>query len=883
MSASQGPGAIVRERIILVVDDNPTTRAMIRVALQSEGFSIVEAGTGGAALEAMQYHDVDLVLQDWILPDVGGLDLARMLRALPGGRERPIIALSGFHQMLEETRGAPESLDGVLVKPVELSALLATVNEHLPPITRAAGDTEPRLVPRAADVSSDLGERSAMQAAQLAILGGIADALARSNDAERILGDALASCLDAGGISKGALFKVTRSGALVPAHAIGFSEHEETQLADLFGHPELLDQLTHAQPTLPTSVSAILSPLARLRVTALLPCIWDRQTVGALLLGSNAAHVTDEDLLSFGRAMATYVSQAMRLSGASATVQASADASRRLFSSLDVSETLETLAQLATARLADLCEVRLVEADGIAHQQLVRHVENDQNRRIEGLLEAHGGRPLPSFLDAVLKTRRSELVTHLSSQTIAASGEPYASMMNGCGARSRIVVPLIARKRVLGTLMLVTSRLRPYDDSDVAGAEDLASRAAIALDNGRLYQEMRAASSLKDEFLATVSHELRTPLNSMLGWARLLRHGRLDEDRTTRALETIERNAVLQSQLVEDLLDLSQTVTGKLNLSVAVTDLLGVIDAAIGSVRSAVTAKSIDLVFAPKTKSLHVLGDERRLQQVVWNLLSNAVKFTPDGGRIEVRVSIVAGLVHLVVADNGVGIDEQFLPFVFERFKQADAKYSRQWGGLGIGLAICWDLVTLHGGQISAHSEGLGRGATFEVRLPVASETAIATAQAAPRPPRITADSWPELKRLKVLIVEDEPDGRDLLFHVLQQEGALPSVADSAAAALAALQADLPDVLIADIGLPGEDGYAMIRKIRSLPEAAGGRIPAAALTACARPQDRVEAVSAGFQMHVAKPVDPDHFLAVVANLARMAAELKRSNDQETTS
>ncbi len=868
--------------MILVVDDNPTTRATIRVALQSEGLSVVEAGTGAEALAAMQDNDIDLVLQDWILPDVGGLELARLLRALPGGRERPIIALSGFHQLLEETRGTPDCLDGALVKPVELSALLATVHEHLPAVADARRDSASPRVTRKAQVSSDLVERSAMQAAQLAILGGIADALARSNDAERILGDALASCLDAGGISKGALFKVTRSGVLVPAHSIGFSEPEEAQLGDLFGHPELLDDLTRTQPQSPASVSEKLSPRAHLRVIALVPCIWDRQIVGALLLGSNAAHVSEQDLLSFGRAMATYVSQAMRLAGASASLQESADASRRLFASLDVAETLETVAQVATARLADLCEVRLVDADGVTHEQTVRHVESEQNRRIESLYASHAGRSLPDFLDAVLKTRRTELLAHLAPAVVEASGEPYASVMKGCGARSRIVVPLIARKRVLGTLMLATSRLRPYDDSDVATAEDLASRAAVAIDNGRLYEEMRAASALKDEFLATVSHELRTPLNSMLGWARLLRHGRLDETRTTRALETIERSASLQSQLVEDLLDLSQTVTGKLGLSVAVTDLMTVIVAALDSVRSAIAARNIALVFEPKVASLHVLGDERRLQQIVWNLLSNAVKFTPLGGRIEVAVAIVDGVARLTVADNGVGIDERFLPYVFERFKQADAKYSRQWGGLGIGLAICSDLVTLHGGQITAHSEGPGRGATFEVKLPLASDASIATVQAAPKAPR-GVDSWPELHRLKVLIVEDEPDGRELLFHVLQQEGAVPFLAESAAAALAALKKDLPDVLVADIGLPGEDGYAMIRKIRSMTEEAGGRIPAAALTAWARPQDRLEAVSAGFQMHVAKPVDPDHFLAVVANLARMAAELKRANDEQRSS
>jgi signal transduction histidine kinase/DNA-binding response OmpR family regulator len=869
------------DQVILVVDDNPTTRAMLRLALQSEGYSIVEAGSGAAALEAMRHHEVDLVLQDWVLPDVGGLELARLLRALPGGVERPIIALSGFHRMLEETRGAPETFDGALVKPVELPALIAAVQEYLPPVVRQTPEPAPPKASRTAKLSSELIERSAMQAAQLAILGGIADALARSTDTERILGDALASCLDAGGISKGALFKAIRSGTLVPAHSIGFSEHEESHLGTLFGHPELLEQLARTRPLSVPSVSGALAEHAGLRISALLPCVWDGQIVGALLLGSNVPHVTEQDLLSFGRAMATYVSQAMKLSGAFASLNESADASRRLFGSLDVAATLETLVELATARLADLCEVRLVDGDGSTLARTVRHVDAEQNRRVTGLRDLHEGRPFPEFLATVVKSRRSELVRHLLPEVVEASGEPYASMMKGCGARSRIVVPLVARKRVLGTLMLTSSRLRPYDDSDVTVAEDLASRAAVAIDNGTLYQEMRAASALKDEFLATVSHELRTPLNSMLGWARLLRQGRLDAARTASALETIERNAVLQSQLVEDLLDLSQMVTGKLRVSIGVTDLVPVIDAAIDSVRATMAAKNITLVFDAKPDALLVLGDARRLQQVVWNLLSNAGKFTAAGGRVEIAAARIGRQAMFRVTDDGVGIDEQFLPFVFERFKQGDGRYARQWGGLGIGLAICWDLVTLHGGHIAVRSEGRGRGATFEVTLPLASEAAIETVPVEPaKAPPPAPETWPELRRLKVLIVEDEPDGRELLFHVLEQEGALPSVADSSAAALAAMKRDVPDVLVADIGLPGEDGYAMIRKIRSMAESAGGRVPAVALTACARPQDRIDAVGAGFQMHVAKPVDPDHLLAVVANLARMAAELKRGRERE---
>jgi signal transduction histidine kinase/DNA-binding response OmpR family regulator len=860
--------------VILVIDDNPTTRTMLRAALEDEGYRVLEAGTGVDALGAMQHHDVDLVLQDWVLPDIGGLELARSLRALPGGIERPLLAMSGFRRMLEETRGMPGMFDGVLVKPVELSTLLATLREHLPQAAEADNLTAAQA--RQARLASELAERSAMQNARLAILGGIADALSRSTDAERILGDALASCLDAGGISKGALFKATRRGGLIPAHSIGFSAREESQLGTLFGNPGVLENLIREPPSPTLSVSALLSEPTGLHVSALIPCAWDRQIVGALFFGSNVPHVTEQDLLAFGRAMATYVSQAIQLSGAFASLQESAETSRRLFASLDVAETMETLVQVATARLADLCEVRLVDGDGTTHGRRIRHVDGEQHRHLADLVAVEAGPP-PDFLANVLRGGRCELVRYLSPEAIEWSGEPYAAMMKECGARSRIVVPLVARKRVVGTLMLVTSRLRPYDDSDLGVAEDLARRASVAIDNGRLYQEMRAASVLKDEFLATVSHELRTPLNAMLGWARVLRQGRLDDTRTAKALETIERNAVLQSQLVEDLLDLSQMVTGRLRLTVRLTDLAAVTRAALDSIRTTAAAKQIELIFSAEGEPLYVLGDANRLQQVAWNLLSNAVKFTPSGGRIEVAAERSEGCARLRVSDSGIGIDEHFLPFVFERFKQGDGRYSRQWGGLGIGLAICSDLVTLHGGQIRAQSEGRGHGATLEVTLPLASDATVARARTAP-PATQKVDSpgpWPELRKLKVLIVEDEPDGRELLFHVLERQGAVPSVAESSAEALSVLMREVPDVLVADIGLPGEDGYTMIRKIRSMAEAAGGRVPAVALTACARPQDRIEAVSAGYQMHVSKPVDPDHLLAVVANLARMAAERKR--------
>jgi PAS domain S-box-containing protein len=388
--------------------------------------------------------------------------------------------------------------------------------------------------------------------------------------------------------------------------------------------------------------------------------------------------------------------------------------------------------------------------------------------------------------------------------------------------------------------------------------------------------EAEQANRLKDEFLATVSHELRTPLTAILGWAHLLRGGGLQGEGAARALETIERNARSQAQLIDDLLDVSRIVTGKLRLDVVPVSPHTFIDAAVEAVSPAAEAKGVRLQKVIDTGVETVMGDPARLQQVVWNLLTNAVKFTPRGGRVQVRLERVNSQVEIAVADTGSGIDPEFLPHVFERFRQADQRTTRSHGGLGLGLAIVRHLVELHGGSVRADSGGEGTGSTFTVTLPVAlihrREEAGERVHPAARE-AMPAHECPErLDGLRVLVVDDEQDARELLAAGLGQCGAVVTTASSAGEALEALSGGKFGVLISDIGMPGEDGYELIRRVRALPPEAGGRTPAVALTAYARTEDRLRAMRAGFEMHVAKPVELTELIVVIANLARRGGQ-----------
>jgi CheY-like chemotaxis protein len=384
--------------------------------------------------------------------------------------------------------------------------------------------------------------------------------------------------------------------------------------------------------------------------------------------------------------------------------------------------------------------------------------------------------------------------------------------------------------------------------------------------------EAEAANRAKDEFLSILSHELRTPLNAILGWSAMLRQRTLSEDKVLRALETIERNAKSQAQLIEDILDISRIITGKLRLQVRPVNLVPVIESAIESVRLAAEAKSIRLQSRIDSQVGPLLGDANRLQQVVWNLLSNALKFTPKDGQVEIRLQRINSHAEITVSDTGLGISSDFLPFVFDRFRQQDSSTTRSYGGLGLGLAIVRQLVELHGGTVTVVSPGIGQGTTFTVTLP---------AMITPQPPsdpeplnsiveaKPRVDASPSLEGLQILAVDDEADALELLITILQNNGAEVIAVASVKQALTIIETATdrsPDVLVSDIGIPDEDGYFLIRKLRQLEAQRGGKLPAIALTAYAGSDDRRQALLAGFQRHLTKPVDAAELVAVVASL-----------------
>jgi hypothetical protein len=412
--------------------------------------------------------------------------------------------------------------------------------------------------------------------------------------------------------------------------------------------------------------------------------------------------------------------------------------------------------------------------------------------------------------------------------------------------------------------------------------KDITDKRRIEAEREHLLQSERAArgeaersSRMKDEFLATLGHELRTPLNAILGWAQVLRNTNGVNAELAEGLKVIERNARAQAQIIEDLLDMSSIISGKVRLEMKRVDLGSVVEASVKAVRPAAETKSIALDVHLDPKAGAVGGDPNRLQQVFWNLLTNAVKFTPNGGRVSVTLARANSHLEVSVADSGEGIDAAFLPHVFERFRQADATSARRHGGLGLGLSIVKQLVELHGGQVSAVSEGSGKGSKFTVALPAMAPKAYAASTVDPRerPTRPLADDFSgsnwhaNLAGVKVLVVDDEPDARSLIERLLEECDATVTTAASASEALEAVARDKPDLVLSDIGMPHEDGYALIRRIRKL-EGASAKIPAIALTAYARAEDRAKALQAGYQMHLAKPVEPIKLVTVVANLVK---------------
>ena len=468
------------------------------------------------------------------------------------------------------------------------------------------------------------------------------------------------------------------------------------------------------------------------------------------------------------------------------------------------------------------------------------------------------------------RIRRGERVDHFETIRLAKDGRqlnisvtvsPIKDSAGRVVGASKVARDITERKNAEATLKKVSEE-----------AEEANRQRLLLLDSERVARsQAERASRMKDEFLATLSHELRTPLNAVVGWANLLRSGKPTTNELRKGLETIERNARIQAQIIEDLLDMSRIISGKVRLNVQRIDLPNVLNQSIETVRATADAKSIHLDSVIDLDAGTILGDPDRLQQVFWNLLNNAIKFTPVGGEVQVVVKSVHSYIEVNVIDTGEGIAPEFLPYVFDRFLQGDASITRHHGGLGLGLAIVKQLVELHGGYVRVRSGGIGKGATFTVRLPlraIYSELQEESGHLEATPQASLTFPDVSLTNVHILVVDDDVDASELVKRMLEIAGATVSTAGSASEAMERILATRPDVLVCDLGMPGEDGYSLIRKLRALEESQEGTLPAIALTAYARWEDRTRAIRSGFQNHLAKPVEPAELLAVVSGLAR---------------
>jgi PAS domain S-box-containing protein len=565
-----------------------------------------------------------------------------------------------------------------------------------------------------------------------------------------------------------------------------------------------------------------------------------------------------------------------------------ARAGEALMTSVDYREALATVSQLAVPRLADWCAVDIMETGATAAEQLaVAHVDPGKVAYARELGKRYPPNPnATNGVPQVIRSGRSELYPYIPREMLeaAAVDAEHLLMIRELQLRSAMIVPLTGRGRVFGALTFVYAESgRQYTEDDLAFAEELARRAALVIERKRLEDERlvlldrermarsdaERANRAKDEFLATVSHELRTPLNAILGWAAMLRRKGVPKEHE-HGLGIIERNAQAQARLIEDMLDVSRIISGKLRLEMGTTDLQYAIGEAVEVVRPGADTKGVALSVDIEPEIGSLIADPERIQQIVWNLLSNAVKFTPKGGQVHLEARRHESTVTIAVSDTGKGIAPAVLPTIFEPFRQGDASTTRLHGGLGLGLAIARQLVQAHGGTIHAESAGDGKGARFTVELP--SRSTPTFHRVVGRPPADAMHTLPRLDGLRVLVVDDEPDTRGLLREALANVGAQVEEASSSAEAQQKLRSFGPDVLVSDIGMPEEDGYTLLRKIRALPAAQGGRTQALALTAYATEADQLRAFAAGFQTHMAKPVRPSDLVTAVANLAGVPLE-----------
>lgn len=552
------------------------------------------------------------------------------------------------------------------------------------------------------------------------------------------------------------------------------------------------------------------------------------------------------------------------------------EASKIFASTLDYQTLLTNLVHMVVPKLADWCAIDMLDEQGRVVRLAVAHVEPKKIEWARKLHESYPPEPSASRGSYhVIRSGTSELYPDVSEEILVAAARDveHLRMLRQTGMKSAMVVPIEARGNVYGAMTFVMAESgRRFSERELAFAEELGCRAGMSVYNARLYRDAKAANRMKDEFLATLSHELRTPLNSIIGWTELIRSEAISPEEFDEAIATIHRNARAQNQLINDLLDVSRIITGKLQIEPRPVNVDLVVANSVASLRLAAKSKGIKLNLLTEPSLETVLGDSDRLQQVVWNLLSNAIKFTPKGGIVSTMVRRTGSNVEIEVSDSGEGIDEKFLPHVFDRFRQQDSSSTRRHGGLGLGLAIVRHIVELHGGAVCVSSDGIGHGSKFLVTLPVANVGKPTAVKAHLSPPRQSLIQGASCKRgnlldgTRILVVDDDKDTRALLRNVLGSQGADVCEAGSAGEAMCIARSYRPEIVVSDIGMPEEDGYSFIRRLRALAEQELAGAPAIALTAYARDEDKATALDAGYNEYLAKPVEPGVLLEAITRL-----------------
>jgi PAS domain S-box-containing protein len=815
---------------ILHVDDNEANRYIVTRILQNAGFTVVEAATGVAGLKAIAKHQPALVILDVQLPDLSGFEVCRQIKSNPETVFIPVLHLSAsFVKSQDKAEGLDSGADAYLAQPVEPIELIATVRSLLR-IRRA--------------------EESALFLARewQTTFDSINDGVSLVDQEGKFL-----RCNQA-------MMRLFGK----PSHEILGCAHHELMNAELgvgdgtcFGRAKE----THQRQVLE------LQAQERWFAKTIDPVLDEQGTfTGAVFI---LVDITDRKRIEDERKQAeiTLHQRNQRLDLLYETTRhlLSSDRPLTLISSLfeKLKDSLELDVYFNYLVDSDRNQLHLASYGGIP-ESVAREIEwLEYGQAICGTVAQHQ----KQMVCAVIQN----------------SHAPQTELIRSLGITAYSCQPLIAQGHLFGTLSFGSRRRTQFTSAETDLMQALCDQMAIALDRSQLIaslqqqaDQLRQANRIKDEFLAVLSHELRSPLNPILGWARILQTKQQDAAKTQYALETIERNAKLQAQLIEDLLDVSRILQGKLSLNTGQIGLMFTIKAALETVRLAAEAKSIQIqtVFEPNVGQ--VLGDSSRLQQVVWNLLSNAIKFTPQGGKVQVRLEQVEArnegdeeiaftapraYAQIKISDTGKGISPDFLPFVFDYFRQADSTTTRRFGGLGLGLAIVRHLVELHGGTVQAASPGEGQGATFTVKLPIMAAS------------RLNQDDTSSHNRsefnlngLQVLFVDDDRDSREFIACLLKQHGANVTEVESASEALNSLRQAEFDLLISDIGMPDMDGYALVRQMRERSPDQGGKIPAIALTAYAGESDRQQALAAGFQQHITKPIEPEILMQTIWTL-----------------